>query len=140
MYRKILLALDATTAGKALVAHVRELATIHHSKLALIHVADGWAARNFDALKLTESEEMKTDRAYLESTAADLRSAGLEVETHLALGNPPTEILKCAESQQCDLIAMTSHGHRFLADLVLGSTIEAVRHRARIPLLIVRAE
>jgi len=140
MYRKILLALDATKAGQALVAHVRELAKFHHSQLLLVHVADGWAARNFDALKLTESEEMKTDRAYLESTAADLRSAGLEVETHLALGNPPTEILKCAESQQCDLIAMTSHGHRFLADLVLGSTIEAVRHRARIPLLIVRAE
>lgn len=140
MYRKILLALDATDSGKALVAHVRELAKFHGSKLMLVHVADGWAARNFDSLQLAESEEMKKDRAYLDSTAADLRSAGLEVETQLALGNPPTEILKTAETSQCDLIAMTTHGHRFLADIVLGSTIEAVRHRARIPMLIVRAE
>src|SRR3954469_18817684 len=119
MYQRILLALDATAADRSLVAHIVELVKVHHSKLMLVHVADGWAARNFDALKLTESEEMKKDRAYLESTAADLRSAGLEVETHLALGNPPTEILKTAESLQCDLIAMTSHGHRFLADIVL---------------------
>jgi nucleotide-binding universal stress UspA family protein len=140
MYRKILVALDATAAGKALVAHVRELAKLHRSNLLLVHVADGWAARNYDALKLAESEEMKKDRAYLDATASELRAAGLQVDAHLAMGDPPTEILKCAETHQCDLIAMTTHGHRFLADLVLGSTIEAVRHKSRIPLLIVRAE
>jgi manganese transport protein len=140
MYRKILLALDATSADRALLAHIVELAKLHQSNLLLVHVADGWAARNFDALKLAESEEMKTDKAYLEEVAGQLRGQGLTVATHLALGNPPNEILKTADEQQCDLIAMTTHGHRFLADLVLGSTIEVVRHRARIPLLIVRAE
>jgi nucleotide-binding universal stress UspA family protein len=140
MYQKILLALDATAADRSLLAHIVELARLHHSKLLLVHVADGWAARHFDELKLAESEEMREDKAYLDRTADELRAGGLEVETHLAMGNPPTEILKTAESRQCDLIAMTTHGHRFLADIVLGSTIEAVRHRAHIPLLIVRAE
>ncbi|HVT90014.1 MAG TPA: universal stress protein [Tepidisphaeraceae bacterium] len=140
MYQKILLALDATAADRSLLTHIVELAKLHQSKLLLLHVADGWAARNFDALKLAESEEIKEDRAYLERTASDLRNQNLEVTTRLAMGNPPTEILKTASAEKCDLIAMTTHGHRFLADIVLGSTIEAVRHQAKIPLLIVRAE
>lgn len=140
MYQKILMALDATAADRSLLAHVVKLAKLHGSRLLLVHVADGWAARHFDELQLAESEEMKQDREYLNKTAEELRAEGLEVEAHLALGNPPTEILKVAEHEQCDLIAMTTHGHRFLMDLILGSTIEAVRHRARIPLLIVRAE
>jgi nucleotide-binding universal stress UspA family protein len=140
MYRKILLALDATPADRSLLAHIVELVKVHHSKLLLVHVADGWAARNFDALKLTESQEMKEDRAYLDRIASELRVQGIEITTHLAMGNPPTEILKTAVNEECDLIAMTTHGHRFLADIVLGSTIEVVRHRTRIPLLIVRAE
>lgn len=140
MYKKILLALDTTTADRALLAHISELAKLHRSSLLLLHVADGWAARNFDALQLTESEEIRDDRAYLEKVSGELREQGLEVTTQLAMGNPPTEILKTAEAEQCDLIAMTTHGHRFLADIVLGSTIDAVRHRSRIPLLIVRAD
>ena len=140
MYEKILMALDATSADRALLAHVSKLAKLHGSSLLLVHVADGWVARHFDELQLAESEEMKKDQAYLAQAADELRGQGLSVQTHLALGNPPTEILKVAERERCDLITMTTHGHRFLADLVLGSTIEAVRHRARIPLLIVRAE
>ncbi len=96
----------------------------------LVHVADGWAARNFDKLKLAESEEMLADRSYLEETAARLRSDGLSVTAYLALGNPPTELLKAAKTQHCDLIAMTSHGRRLLGDLVFGSTINEVRHKS----------
>jgi manganese transport protein len=140
MYERILMALDTTAADRALVAHIIELAKLHHSKVLLLHVADGWVARHFDELQLAESEEMKQDRAYLQTVADELRTHGLEVTTHLALGDPPAEILKIASAQQCDLIAMTTHGHRFLADLMLGSTIDAVRHKAHTPLLIVRAE
>lgn len=140
MYAHIMLALDATSADKCLLSHIVELAKLHRSRLLLLHVADGWAARNYDSLKLAESEEMREDKAYLDRVAADLRAHGLEVSTHLALGNPSTEILKTAIERQCDLIAMTSHGHRFVADVFLGSTIETVRHRTHIPLLIVRAE
>jgi manganese transport protein len=82
---------------------------------------------------------MKADRLYLERNAEALRQQGLLVDIHLALGNPPTEILKAAEQQQCDLIAMTTHGHRFFGDLIHGSTITAVRHKSPIPILLVRA-
>jgi len=47
--------------------------------------------------------------------------------------------LKAAEDRQCDLIAMTAHGHRLLGDLLYGSTINEVRHKAQVPVLLVRA-
>jgi len=139
MYKKILVALENSRADESLIPHVAELARQFHSELLLIHVADGWVARHFDQLKLAESEEMKQDRAYLESAAAKLRDTGLKVSTHLALGDPPSEILKAADSQQCDLIAMTTHGHRLLGDIIFGSTIHEVRHQTTIPILLVRA-
>jgi len=139
VYRKILVALENSRVDKSLLPHVSELARLMHSHLLLVHVADGWVARNYDRLKLCESEEMKADRAYLEQTAAQLRAEGLSVSLHLALGDPPTEILKTAEAENCDLIAMTSHGHRLVGDLLFGSTIHEVRHRTSIPVLLVRA-
>lgn len=139
MYQKILVALENSRADKSLLPHVAELAKRLRSRLLLVHVADGWVARNFDQLKLAESEEMKMDRSYLEATAARLRDDGLEVTTHLALGDPPKEIIKTAEREHCDLIAMTTHGHRLLGDLILGSTIHEVRHTTSIPILLVRA-
>ena len=139
MYQKILVALENSAADSSLLPHITKLARQFQAHLLLVHVADGWVARNFDQLKLAESEEMRQDREYLEKTAAALRAAGLGVSTHLALGDPPTEILKTAEGERCDLIAMTTHGHRLLGDLVFGSTIEEVRHRSSIPILLVRA-
>ena len=139
MYRKILVALENGRADRSLLPHVEQLARLCTSQLLLVHVADGWAARHFDKLKLAESEEMKADREYLEATAARLRGAGLEVSVKLALGDPPTEILRTAESDHCDLIAMTTHGHRLIGDIIYGSTIEQVRHKATVPLLVVRA-
>ena len=139
MYQKILVALENSQADESLLPHVTELAKQFHSRLLLVHVADGWVARNFNRLKLAESEEMKTDRSYLETTAAQLRAAGINVTAHLALGDPPTEILRTAEREKCDLIALTAHGHRLLGDLFFGSTIHEVHHRSFIPLLIVRA-
>ena len=140
MYHKILVALNNSKPDQSLLPHIAQLAKLLRSSLLLVHVADGWVARNFENLKLAESEEMKTDRAYLEATANQLRAEGLDVSTHLALGDPPTEILKTAETENCDLIAMTTHGHRLLGDIVYGSTIETVRHRSNIPILIVRGE
>jgi len=140
MYQKILVALENSRADESLLPHIKQLARQLGSHLLLVHVADGWVARNYDRFKLAESEEMKTDRAYLEQTAAQLRADGLSVTTQLALGDPPAEILKAADSEHCDLIAMTSHGHRLIGDIIYGSTIEEVRHKASIPILVVRAE
>lgn len=139
MYRKILVALENSRADESLLPHITKLARQSGSELLLVHVADGWVARNFNQLKLAESEEMKADQTYLDETAARLRAEGLVVVTRLPLGDPPTEILKTAAAERCDLIAMTSHGHRLIGDLIYGSTINEVRHRTNIPVLLVRA-
>jgi manganese transport protein len=138
MYRKILVALDHTAADQALLTHVGALAQMLKSELLLVHVADGWVARNFDQLNLAESEEMREDWKRLEETAARLRSeTGLVIDTRLALGSPPTQILHVADVEQVDLIAMASHGHRLVGDIIHGSTIESVRHRAHVPIVVV---
>ena len=139
MYRKILVALENSRADETLLPHVAELAKLHGSGLLLVHVADGFVARNYEQLGLAESQEMRDDRAYLESSAENLRARGLSVDTFLALGDPVQGILKAAEDRQCDLIAMTAHGHRLLGDLLYGSTINQVRHKAQVPVLLVRA-
>jgi len=139
MYRKILVALENSRADASIVPHITELARRLGSELLLVHVADGWAARHYDQLKLAESTEMKEDQAYLDSVAARLRASGLTVAVELVLGNPPTEILKAATAQGCDLIAMTSHGHKLVGDFFLGSTIDKVRHNTSVPILVVRA-
>ena len=138
MYRKILVALDTTPSDRELLAPITQLATLMKSELLLLHVADGWAARNFDQLNLAESEEMKEDVRYLEETAARLRAeSGLTISVHLAMGSPPEQILKIAAEEKCDLIALASHGHRLIGDIIHGSTIEAVRHKAAVPIFVV---
>ncbi len=139
MYQKILVALENSRADETLLPHIGELAKLHGSELLLVHVADGFVARNYEQLKLAESQEMKDDLAYLENSAGTLRARGLTVDTFLALGDPAEGILKAAEDRQCDLIAMTAHGHRLLGDLLYGSTINEVRHKAQVPVLLVRA-
>jgi len=138
MYKKILVALENGPADETILPHVAELAQRFSSNLLLLHVADGWAARNFNKLELAESEEMKNDREYLEKVAGRLRSGGFSVETMLALGDPPAEILKAAKGEGCDLIAMAGHGHRWFSDIFHGSTITQVRHRTAIPIILVR--
>ena len=140
MYRRILVALDNTAADRSLLPHVAELAGHFQSHLVLLHVAEGFAARLYDELQLTESQEIREDREYLERTAAELRGRGLDVSCLLAMGNPPEEILKAADREQCDLIAMTSHGHRWLADLFLGSTINEVQCQTSITTVVIQAD
>lgn len=136
MYRKILVALDTTDSDQELLPHIIALAIQMQSELLFLHVADGWAARNFDQLNLAESEEMKADWKYLEDTTAKVRTeSNLTVTFQLALGAPSAEILKVAEAENVSLIAMASHGHRLVGDIIHGSTIEAVRHRAHVPIL-----
>ena len=138
MYRKILVALDTTPSDQELLPHIAALATTMKSELLLVHISDGWVARNFDQLNLAESEEMREDWKYLEDIAARLRTdTGLVVTTRLGLGNPPAKILEVAAAEQVDLIAMASHGHRLVGDIIHGSTIEAVRHKATVPIVVV---
>lgn len=139
MYSKILVALDHTKADDTLLPHITCLAKLTGAELLLVHVADGWAAQWQERFDLADSEEMRVDRAYLDNIVNHLRAEGHKVESVLAKGDPPKEILRVARAENCDLVAMTTHGHRFVADIVLGSTIEKVRHEIDIPLLLVRA-
>jgi nucleotide-binding universal stress UspA family protein len=139
MYKKILIPLENSTADKAILEHIKPLAKMNGASLLLMHVADGWVARNYERLNLAESEEMKTDRAYLESVATLLRSEGFEVDHVLAMGEPSDEIIKFTRKQHVDLIAMSTHGHRFISDLLYGSTADKVRHFVDVPVLLLKA-
>ena len=138
MYTHILVPLEHSSADAAILTHAQDLARLAGSRMTVVHVADGWAARNYDALALRESEEMKSDREYVEQVVADIRSNGIRADGLLARGDPASEILRVADQERVDLIAMATHGHRFLADVIKGATADRVRHLARCPVLMVR--
>jgi manganese transport protein len=139
MYEKILVTLEHSATDDVILKHIEPLAKQLGSTLLLVHVADGWAARNYEQLQLAESQEMKEDRAYLESVQTRLRQAGIATEIELMMGEPADEIVKLAHSCGADLIAMSTHGHRFLSDLIYGSTADKVRHETEIPVLLLKA-
>jgi nucleotide-binding universal stress UspA family protein len=140
MYKRILVAVENSAADRSILAHVSGLARLTGAELLLVHVADGWAARNYDQLELRESEEMKSDRAYLESLQKELVAQGFKVLTQLALGDPATELVRAAEAQSVDLVAMSTHGHGFIGDIVHGATADRVRHLLKVPVLLLRAQ
>lgn len=140
MYKRILVAIENSDADTTILTHIRGLARLTGAELLLVHVADGWAARHFDDLQLRESEEMREDREYLAGLEATLKAEGFPVRTQLAKGDPATELIRVAQAEGSDLIAMSTHGHRFLADVVKGTTVDRLRHLVKIPVLLLRAQ
>jgi nucleotide-binding universal stress UspA family protein len=140
MYHHILIPLENTPADETILAHIRPLARMTGAKLLLIHVSDGWVARNFYQLQLAESEEMKQDRAYLEKRNRELNEEGFSCDAVLALGEPSDEIIKLAKEKEVDLIAMTTHGHRFIGDILHGATADKVRHEVDMPVLLLKVK
>lgn len=138
MYRRILVPVENSAYDQAILDHVRQLARLCKASVVLIHVADGFAARNAKQLNLRESEEMRLDLDYLDRLTAALKAEGLEAESVLAGGEPSREIAAAAEREHCDLIAMSTHGHRFVKDLLYGSVANEVRHISNVPVLLVR--
>ena len=139
MYRRILVPLENTPTDACILAHVKALARHCSASLVLIHVADGWAARNITHLQLRESEEIRDDREYIERVATELTAEGVPAEAVLATGDPANEITEAALREECDLIAMGTHGHKFIGDMIHGSVANSVRHESSIPVLLVRA-
>ena len=140
MYKIILVPVENRESDRTILRHIRALARLAGSKLILVHVADGWVARNFEEFKLQESEEMKLDRQYLAEIQTELRGEGFEVSSVLVLGDPATEIIKLATAEPVDLIAMTTHGHRGVSDLLYGSTADKVRHSVEVPVLLLKVQ
>ena len=140
MYRHILVAVENSGADRTILEHVTKLAQLTGATLLLVHVADGWVARHYNELNLRESEEIQADRAYLQTLKQDLTGRGFQVETELAMGNPADELVRVAIDREVDLIAMSTHGHRFLADVLHGATADKVRHLVKVPVLLLRAQ
>ncbi len=138
MYKRILVAIEHSDADRTILSHVEELAQLTGAELVLVHVADGWAARHFNQLKLRESEEIQDDRAYLEMLCEQLRNKGLTADSRLLMGDPSTQLVKAVETEKADALAMATHGHRFLQDLVKGTTVDRVRHLVTVPVVLVR--
>lgn len=138
MYETILVTLDGTQSDRAIIEHVKQLAKLAHSRLVLLHVADGWAARTYgpDAV----SPEISADNAYLLRVREEFKSEGIPTDAELAYGEPANEIIKWVKEKGCDLVAMSTHGHRFLADVFLGTTANRVQHNISIPVLLLRAK
>ena len=138
MYKTILVTLEATPTDRAIIDHIKTLATIMHSRVVLLHVADGWAARMYgpDAV----SAEVTQDKAYLEKVRAEFQSEGIPTEASLAFGDPANEIIRWVKEKGCDLVAMSTHGHRFVGDLFLGTTAPKVQHSVSVPVLLLRAK
>jgi nucleotide-binding universal stress UspA family protein len=138
MYKRILVPVENSSYDETILSHVKELARENGASVVLIHVADGWAARNIGPLHLRDSEEMQGDRSYIENVSASLEAAGLDADAVLASGDPADEIVAAAVREKCDLIAMSTHGHRFIGDLIRGSVANTVRHKSLVPVLMVR--
>ena len=140
MYHHILIPLENSPADETILAHIKPLARTTGAKLLLVHVADGWVARNFNQLQLAESDEMKQDRAYLEKRTRDLTAEGFTCAAVLALGEPSDEIIKLAREKDIDLIGMTTHGHRLVSDTLYGATADKVRHAVDVPVLLLKVK
>lgn len=138
IYKTILVTLDGTATDQAIIEHVKQLAPLAHSRVVLLHIADGWAARTYGSDAV--SPEIVQDTAYLKKVRGEFESLGISTETELGYGDPATEIVKWVKDKGCDLVAMSTHGHRFFADLFLGTTASRVQHRIRVPVLLLRAK
>lgn len=138
MYETILVTLDGTPTDRAIIEHIKQLAKLAGSRVVLLHVADGWAARTYgpDAV----SPEISEDTAYLDKVRSELRAAGIAADAELAFGEPADEIIKWVECKGCDLVAMSTHGHRFLSDIFRGVTATRVQHSIKVPVLLLRAK
>jgi len=140
MYKKILVPLDNSQTDETILIHIRKLAQLTQAQLVLVHVADGFAARLQDQLNLADSEEIKDDQAYLDQVCASLQKEGFWAKAILVQGKEPTDgILSVAQNEGCDLIAMATHGHQFIEDMILGSVADLLRHRTDIPILMIRS-
>ncbi len=140
MYTHILVPLENSPTDQTIIEHVLKLSKNCGSSVTLVHVADGFVARNIESLNLAESEEMRVDTAYLESQAKLFRDQEIAVSYRLLCGEPSVEIHKLATEIKCDLIAMATHGHGFVKDFILGSVANELRHKTKVPILMVRCE
>jgi manganese transport protein len=136
-YRKILVPLDHSDRDRQAIAHAAAIARGPAAKLYLLHVEEDVTSQVYGALASTA--EVEAGAEYLRGIVADLQLRGLAVESVVRHSRRPNaEIVRYARELQPDLIVMGAHGHKGIKDLIFGNTINAVRHKLKIPLLVVR--
>ncbi|MGA3163592.1 MAG: universal stress protein [Verrucomicrobiota bacterium] len=137
MYKTILITLDGTATDRAIIEHIKPLAKQMQSRVVLLHVVTGVPAKvhGTDAA----GREVADSQANLDQVRAEFTAAGIAADTELAYGEPVKEIVHWIRQKNPDLVAMSTHGHRFMADLVLGTTAITVQHSVSVPVLLLRA-
>ena len=134
--KHIAAALGKDDHDQAVVSHAMSLAKAEHALLTLVHVVDSAPTLVYSGE--VYDEHTRDDEQYLLQIAEEVRAAGIAVEVELPHGNPARELIAFASSHAVDLLVMGSHGHRLIGDLLWGETVDPVRHRAAIPVLVVR--
>jgi manganese transport protein len=137
LYQKILVPLDHTSRDREAIAHASALAKQHHAKLYLLHVEEGVTSQVYGPMSSTA--EVEAGREYLAEIARELENQQVPVEAVVRHSRDPKDaIVEYAEELKPDLVVMGAHGHKGLKDIVFGTTINAVRHKLKAPLLVVR--
>lgn len=102
----------------------------------LIHIVETAGARMMGhEIKDFETE---SDSINLDKYKTELTSQGFKIQVKLGFGNPKKSIPEIVNSCNCDLLVMGAHGHRALKDIIFGTTLDAVRHNVKVPVLIVK--
>jgi universal stress protein A len=138
MYKTILVTLEATPTDRAIIDHVKRLAQELHSRVVLLHVATGVPAQVYGSG--AAGIEIEQDQKYLAEVQAEFEAADVEARAELGYGDPVTEICRWVDDHGCDLVAMSTHGHKLLADMILGTTASRVQHNISVPVLLLRAK
>jgi nucleotide-binding universal stress UspA family protein len=138
LYKTILVTVEGTPTDRAIIEHVKPLARAMGSRVVLLHVASGVPAKyhRTDAA----GKEIEESKAALDRVRAEFTAAGIPAEAELAYGEPAKEIVNWVNRKGCDLVAMSTHGHQILADIVLGTTAIRVQHSISVPVLLLRAK
>jgi len=138
LYNTILVTLEGTPTDRAIIEHIKLLAQAMKSRVVLLHVASGVPAKyhRSDAT----GKEVEESKAGLERVRAEFTAVNIPAEVALAYGEPVKEIVNWVKQNGCDLVAMSTHGHQFMADLVLGTTAIHVQHSISVPVLMLRAK
>jgi nucleotide-binding universal stress UspA family protein len=138
LYKTILVTLEGTATDRAIIDHIKLLAPTMQSRVVLLHVASGVPAQyhRTDAA----GKEVEESKVFLGRVRDELTAASIPTEAQLAYGEPAAEIVKWVQRNGCDLVAMSTHGHQLIADLVLGTTANRVQHSLSVPVLLLRAK
>jgi len=137
-YKTILVTLEGTPTDRAIIDHIRPVARFMQSRVVLLHVATGVPAKYHQ--EDAAGKEVDESRSYLVKVQNEFVAAGIPAEIELAYGDPAREIVRWVKKKGCDLVAMSTHGHQFVADLVYGTTAINVQHSISVPVLLLRAK